>query len=152
MAQAFRPSPPTTGAAFRVLASVTQCGFRDGWNSVWLGFLRDFSRFPLTQISFHYFSILVSFISFHFIRPCDVWGVVCRHPCNSLTMNKGASSHHIPRPGPVVDMNSGYKKDSQNNVFILKTILKITTHVLKLLQNKFELWNLWAWNILKFTY
>ena len=30
-------------------------------------------------------------------------GVVGRHPCYSLTFNIGASSHLVPRPGPVSD-------------------------------------------------
>ena len=83
----------------RVRVSVTPCGFRCGRNGVWVGFSRGFSRFPLPQISFHYFSTLISSISFHFISPCDgATGVVGRHPCYSLTFHIGASSHLIPRP------------------------------------------------------
>ena len=83
----------------RVRVSVPPCGFRGGRNGVWEGFSRGFSSFPLPQISFHHFSILISSISFHFISPCDgASGVVGRHPCYSRTYNIGASSHPIPRP------------------------------------------------------
>ena len=92
-----------------VSVSVTPCGFRGGQNGVWVGFSRGFSRFPLPQISFHHFSILISSISFHFISPCDgASGVVGRHPCYSLTYNIGASSHLIPRPDLVLDTSWGY--------------------------------------------
>ena len=75
-----------------------------GRNGVWVGFSRDFSRFPLLKISVHYFSILTLFISFHFIRPCDgATGVVGQHPCYSPSFNVGASSHLIPRPDLVLD-------------------------------------------------
>ena len=53
--------------------------------SLWISwsqgrFSRGFSRFPLPQISFHYFSTLISSISFHFIRLLDcASGVVVRH-------------------------------------------------------------------------
>ena len=67
---------------YRVRVSVPPCGFHGGRNGVWVGFSRGFSRFPLPQISFHHFSTLISFISFHFIRPCNGGsGVVGRHPC-----------------------------------------------------------------------
>ena len=40
----------------------------------------------------------------HYIRSCDgASGVVGRHPYYSQTFNLGASSHLIPRPGPVSD-------------------------------------------------
>ena len=42
-----------------------------GWNGVWVVFSRGLSGFPLSQIIFNYFSILNSFISFHFIGLCD---------------------------------------------------------------------------------
>ena len=88
----------------RVRVSVSPCGFRGGRNGVWVGFSRGFSRFPLPQISFHHVSILVSSISFHFIRPCvGASGVVGRHPCYSRTSNVGASSHLIPLPDLVLD-------------------------------------------------
>ena len=107
MAQAVRRSPPTAGSRVRV--SVTPCGFRGGRNGVWVGFSRGFSRFPLPQIAFHHFSILVSSISFHFISPCDgASGMVGRHPCYSRTYNLGASSHLIPRPELVLDTSWGY--------------------------------------------
>ena len=78
----------------RVRISVSPCGFRGGRNRVWVGFSRGFSRFPL----------LISSISFHFIRPCDgASGVVSQHPCYSRTSNVGASSHLIPRPDLVLD-------------------------------------------------
>ena len=93
----------------RVRISVPPCGFRGGWNGVWVGFSRGFSHFPLPQISFHYFSTLISSISFHFICPCDcASGVVGRHPCYSRTYNIGASSHLIPRPDLVLDTSWGY--------------------------------------------
>ena len=72
---------------FRIRVSVTPCGFRGGWNEVWVGFSRGFSRFPLPQISFHHISTLISFIlfrliSFHFIpyHPLLSWCVTCRRP------------------------------------------------------------------------
>ena len=87
----------------RVRISVPPCGFRGGRNGVWVGFSRGFSRFPLPQISFHYFSTLMSSISFNFISPCDgATGLVVRHPCYSRTYNIGASSHLIPRPDLVL--------------------------------------------------
>ena len=93
----------------RVRVSVPLCGFRGGRNGVWVGFSRDFSRFPLPQISFHHFSTLISSISFHFISPCDgASGVVGRHPCYSWTYNIGASSHLIPRPDLELDTSWGY--------------------------------------------
>ena len=93
----------------RVRVSVHPCGFRGGQNRVWVGFSRDFSRFPLPQISFHHFSSLISPISFHFIRPCDgASGMVGRHPCYSRTYNIGASLHLIPRPNLVLDTSWGY--------------------------------------------
>ena len=51
----------------RVRVSVPPCGFRRGRNGVCVSFSRGFSRFPLPQISFHHFSILISsiFVSFH---------------------------------------------------------------------------------------
>ena len=88
----------------RVRVSAPPCEFRGGQNGVWVGFSRGFSRFPLPLISFHHFSILISSISFHFIRPCDgVSGMVGRHPRYSRTYNVGASSHLIPRPDLVLD-------------------------------------------------
>ena len=79
----------------RVRVSVTTCGFRGERNWVWVGFTRGFSRLLR-------FSTLISFISFHFISPCDsASGVVGRYPFKSLTFRLGASSHHIPRPDPV---------------------------------------------------
>ena len=61
---------PPLGSRVRVL--VPPYGFRGGRNGVWVGFSRGFSRFPLPQVSFHHFSTLISYISFHFIRPCMV--------------------------------------------------------------------------------
>ena len=91
MVQAVRRSPPTTGVPSLHLGP--PCGFRGGRNGVWVGFSRGFFRFPLPQISFHHFSTLTSFISFHFISPCDgASGMVGRHPCYSRTYNLGASS------------------------------------------------------------
>ena len=49
----------------RVRVSVTPCGFRGGRNGAWVDFSRGFPRFPLPQISFHYFSTLTSSILFH---------------------------------------------------------------------------------------
>ena len=93
----------------RVCVSVSPCGFRCGWNGVWVGFSRGFSHFPLPQISFRHFSTLISSISFHFSSPCDgASDVVGRHPCYSRTYNIGASSHLIPRPDLVLDTSWGY--------------------------------------------
>ena len=61
---------PSLGSRVRV--SVPPCGFCGGRNEVWVGFSRGFSRFPLPQISFHHFSTLISFISFHFISSAPV--------------------------------------------------------------------------------
>ena len=73
-----------------------------------IGFSQGFSHFPLPQISFHHFFTLIHFVSFHFISPCDgAIGMVGQHPCYSQTFNIGASSHLIPRPSPVSDMNWG---------------------------------------------
>ena len=70
----------------RVRVPVYLCGLICGRNGVWVGFSRNFSRFLLPQISFHHFSTLNSFVSFHFIRLCDgASGVVSRHPCYSRT-------------------------------------------------------------------
>ena len=50
----------------RVCVFVTPCGgFPGRWNGVWVGFSRGFSRFPLPQVSFHYFSPHVLLILFH---------------------------------------------------------------------------------------
>ena len=93
----------------RVRVSVPPCGFRGGRYGVWVGFSWGFSRFSLQQISFHNFSTLISYISFHFIRPCDgASGVVGRHPCYSRTYNMRASSHLIPRPDLALDTSWGY--------------------------------------------
>ena len=97
VAQAVRRSPPTAGVPSSRLGH--SMWFRGGRNGVWVGFSRGFSRFPLSQLSFHHFSTLISSISFHFISPCvGASGVVGRHPCYSRTYNIGASSHLIPRP------------------------------------------------------
>ena len=87
----------------RVRVSVSPYGFHSARNGVWLGFSRDFSCFPLTQIPFQYISALISLIQFNFNSSAfiDTSGVVGRHPCYSLTFNKGASSHLIRRPGTV---------------------------------------------------
>ena len=92
-------SPPTA----RVPSSHLGHSMWVSWWTKWsLG--RFFSGFLLSspsQISFYYFSILISFI--HFIYPCaSASGVVGRHPCYSQTFNNGASSHLIPRPMPCV--------------------------------------------------
>ena len=52
MAQAVRRSPPTAGVPSSRLGPSME--FRGGRNWVWVGFSRDFSRFPLPQISFHH--------------------------------------------------------------------------------------------------
>ena len=89
-------------ASWRKFA-VTPCGTK--W-----GLCRFFSRFvPFS--SYHKFnstpylhSLLIHFLSFHFISLCDcATGVDGRHPCHSLTFNKGASSYLIPRPGTMSD-------------------------------------------------
>ena len=75
----------------------------ESWNTVygvWVGFSGGFSLIPCHK--FHSTFSPHSSHSFHFIRPCDgVSGVIGRHPCYSLTFNKGALSHLIPWPSPV---------------------------------------------------
>ena len=94
--------PVTRSPPIRV-ALVTPCGFLDGQNKVRVGFSRDCSRFPLTQISINHFSTLISFISLQFISTCDgATGVVSLHPCYSLAFI-GASMRLISRPGPMSD-------------------------------------------------
>ena len=51
----------------RVRVSVSPFGFYDGRNGSWADFSRSLPRYPLPQISFHYFYTLISVISFHFI-------------------------------------------------------------------------------------
>ena len=51
---------------------VTSYGFRGGRNWVRVGFSRSFSCFSLPQISFRHLSILMLFISFHFISSSPV--------------------------------------------------------------------------------
>ena len=65
-------------------------GFRGGYF-----FLRFLPFFSTTNF--------ISFISF--LPP--LWSYF-RHSCYSQTFNEGASSHLIPRPGPVTDTSSGY--------------------------------------------
>ena len=125
----------------RVRVSVPPCGFRGGRTGVWVGFSRSFSRFPLPQISFHHFSTLISFISFHFISPCDgASGVVGRHPCYSRTYNIVASSHLIPRPDLVLDTSrgclflivyGGYFKSNANDILFANTFisLRLSVHI-----------------------
>ena len=55
----FDPWLPPLGSWVRVL--VTPCGFRSGWNKIWVVFSLGFSCFPLPQISSHSFCL----ISFH---------------------------------------------------------------------------------------
>ena len=62
-------SPTFYRLEFRVRISVIPCGFRGGDR---VRFPRGFSRFPLPQISFHYFSTVISFISFRFISSAFV--------------------------------------------------------------------------------
>ena len=68
---------------FRVRVSVSPCGYRGGRNGVWVGFFRGFSRFPLPQISFNHFSILILLISFHFSSSATVMmrsaGILATH-------------------------------------------------------------------------
>ena len=102
-AQVVRRSPPTAkGPEFAsrslhvdFVVDETESGFV---------FPRVFPVFPLPQISFHQFSTLISLISFHLISSAPVMvhqSVVGRH-CHSQTINKGISSHPIPRLGPVL--------------------------------------------------
>ena len=80
VAQAVRRSPLTAGVpSSRLVHSM----WASWWTKRGLGrFFSGLSRFPLPQISFHHFSILISYISFHLISPCDgASGVVGRHPC-----------------------------------------------------------------------
>ena len=65
------------------------------------------------KLSFQQFSTLISFVSFHFIRPCDVaTDMVGRNPCYSLTFNIGTLTYLIPQPGPVSDRNWGGDKEN----------------------------------------
>ena len=70
MAQAFRRMPPSAEVSSSRLS-------HSRWVSWWtkrsLGrlFAGGFFRFLLAQISFHHFSTVISFISFHIIHPCD---------------------------------------------------------------------------------
>ena len=90
----------------RVRVSVTPYGLR-GRNRVCVGFLGVSLVFPYHK--FHSTIFPHSSHSFCFIRPCDgASGVIWRHPCYSQTLNKGASSHLIPRPGSVSDTSWGY--------------------------------------------
>ena len=85
-----------------VCTSVTACGIRGGRNGVWIGFSQGSSRFLLPQISFHHFSILISFHPF-------LWWCVRRGRsefCYSQILNKGASSYLIPRSGPVYELRT----------------------------------------------
>ena len=92
----------------RVRVSVPQCGFPGGRNEVWVDFLGVSPVFPYHKLHSTIFSTLISSISLHFIRPCDVvTGVVGRHPCYSRTFSIGASVHLIPRPDLVLDTSWG---------------------------------------------
>ena len=87
---------------------MTPCRFRDGQNGFWVGFSQGFSQFPLPQISFHHFSILISVISLH--QPLWQWERRDRQASllfTHFTFNIEASSHLIPRPGPVLDTSWG---------------------------------------------
>ena len=65
-----------------------------------------FSRFSMLQISFHHFSTLMSFVSFHLITFCDgATGVVGRYLWYLLTdlqYGNFIASHLIPRSGPML--------------------------------------------------
>ena len=99
VAQAVRRSSLTAGVPSSHLGHSV-------WVSWWTKrgldrFFSGFSHFPLPQISFHHFSTLISFISFHFISPCDgASGVVGRHPCYSRTYNLGL--HRISSLDPTL--------------------------------------------------
>ena len=69
---------------FRVRVSITPCGFRGERNGVLVGFL-PFS--PATNFIPPFpHTLLIHFVSYNFIRPCDdASGVVGRHPCYSQT-------------------------------------------------------------------
>ena len=106
MSQAVRPSLPTAG----VPSSRLGHSMRVSWWTKWgLGkFFTGFLPFSPTTNFSHHFCTLISYNSFHFIRPCDgASGVVGRHPCYSRTYNM-ASSHLIPRPDLVLDTSWGY--------------------------------------------
>ena len=62
--------PPLLGSRVRV--SVTPCLFRGGRNGVWVGFSWRFFRFSLPKCSFHHFSTVITFMSFHFISSSTV--------------------------------------------------------------------------------
>ena len=91
----------------RVRASITPCGFRGGRNGIWVCFLGGFSRFPLSQISFHHFFTFISFISFH--KPlwwCDRRG----RPASLLStplQHRGFIASH-PSTRSVSDTSWGY--------------------------------------------
>ena len=98
----------------RVRVSVTQYVFRGGRNGFWIDFSLNFSSFPLSQISFH-----------HFICPCDgASGIIGRHPCYSLTLNKGGfiSSHPLTRPCVGHKLRITY--ESHNIILVIVSRLK----------------------------
>ena len=75
------------------------------WTKQRLGrFFSGFLLVSLPQISFHYFSKLISFILFYLISPASVM----MRQVWSKTLKKGASSHLIPWPDHVSDMSWGY--------------------------------------------
>ena len=71
----------TTHLRPRDCDSVTPHGFRGGRNGVWVDFSRNFCRFPQSQISFHHFSTLTSFISFAPVMVRQAWstGILAIH-------------------------------------------------------------------------
>ena len=65
VAKAVRPSPPTAGVSSSRLDYSIWVSW---WTTLSLGrFFLGFLPFPLSQISFHNFPTLISFVSFHFI-------------------------------------------------------------------------------------
>ena len=103
--QAVKRSPPAAGDPSSRLRH-SMFGFLVDETESVLRFLGVSPTFPCHK--FHSTIYPHSLHSFHFICPCDdASGMVGRHPCKLQTFNIGASSHHIPRPGPV-DMSGDF--------------------------------------------
>ena len=111
--------------------SITPCGFRSGWNGIWVDFLRVSPVFPVTN--FIQPLIHIQLVSFHFIRPCDdASDMVCRHPCYSQTFNKGTSLHLILWPGLMSGTSWGYTNSliiRQCLLFSINYVSVIDLHV-----------------------
>ena len=97
---------------------------KQSWTGFFLGFVPFSSATNIFPLFLH--TDLVRFVLFHFIHPCDgAAGVV--GPSYSQTFNKGASSHLIPWPDPVSDMNRGYLfKVAMSSAIKNRQCMKIT--------------------------